>query len=220
MKHIIQQLVMAVSLLAFTALGADYVLKSGTTDWTKADSYEPAGNPGASDTILLPANETFEVDAASASFATLSGVKRIKPASGSQLVLTVADGEKTLGCAVNNGGEEKKGADIGVLVKRGAGRLNLGSDGRIVGTDGYFYDYCTGITLEQGSLALVAEAASGRTVYGHLASSNDTTLVVSPGAVADWAVIASVWCDGDIVNESDSAQRVISISSGRQSRIA
>ena len=220
MKHIMQQLVMAVSFLAFTAMGADYVLKSGTTDWTKADSYEPSGNPGAGDTILLPANETFEVDAASASFATLSGVKRIKPASGSRLVLTVADGEKTLGCAFNNGGEEKKGADIGVLVKRGAGRLNLGSDGRIVGKDGDFYDYCTGIALEQGSLALVAEAASGRTAYGHLASSNDTTLVVSPGAVNDWAVLASAWCDGDIVNESDSAQRVISISSGRQSRIA
>lgn len=127
MKVLTRLLSVAACVVAGFAGAAEYQLNSGVTDWTQASSYVPAQVPGAGDTVVLPANETFEVDAASGSFATLSAFKRIVPSAGSKLVITVSEGEKTLGCAFNAEGESSKGSAIGELVKKGAGLLQLGS---------------------------------------------------------------------------------------------
>lgn len=222
MKTPMRFMVAGLCLVAGAAFGAEYALKSGTTDWTKADSYEPAGVPGADDTVILP-SETFEVDSSSASFATLSGVKRLVPDAGTRLVITVDEGEKTLGCAFNYAGENGDGATIGELVKKGTGTLKLGSPCWVLNPGGYAYDYCTRLTLEEGKLSLMQEPetfGSGQRVhYGCIATSNGTELTVSvPPARTSGRGMEVEWLDfgGLVINEHATASRVIYVGS-RQS---
>ena len=212
MKVLTRLLSVAACVVAGFAGAAEYQLNSGVTDWTQASSYVPAQVPGAGDTVVLPANETFEVDAASGSFATLSAFKRIVPSAGSKLVITVSEGEKTLGCAFNAEGESSKGSAIGELVKKGAGLLQLGSVQQVKAANGYAYDYCTQMTLAEGRLALVAEdAGSYRAHYGTIVTSNDTLLVVTAGKKAVWAEIEYAAFDGDVTNANASVQRILNI---------
>ena len=226
MNRSVRFVVAGLCLVAGAAFGAEYTLKPGTTDWTNPSSYDPAGQPGPEDAIVLPADETFEVDASSGSFATLSGCRRIKPSEGSRLVITVADGEKTLGCAFNVDGETRGGGLTGQLVKRGGGMLRLGSACAVIGSDGKAYDYCTGLTLEEGGLSLMQEPVpfSNRSRYGVIASSNGTTLAMSirPDRTSGvWIEADLVYFDGMVTNAHPTVGRVVNVTgkSGYVSRV-
>ena len=220
MKKLMRFMVAGLCLVSGMAFGAEYTLKPDTTDWTKPDSYEPAGTPGPTDTIILPA-ETFEVDSSSASFATLSGVKRLVPEAATKLVITVGEGEATLGCAFNKGGETSGGATTGELVKRGQGTLKLGSPCRVLNTSGRACDYCARLTLEEGELSLMQEPAefSNRSHYGLIATSNGTVLVASvlPAKTSSmWAEVEWMHICGTVTNEHATATRIFNVT-GRAS---
>lgn len=215
MKKLRQFVLVGLYLVVGTAFGVDYTLKSGVTDWTNPDSYEPTGNPGAGDTIRLPA-ETFEVDSSTASFGALSGVKRLVPSVGTKLVITVQSGEATLGCAFNADGETGGGATVGELVKRGRGQLNLGSPCWILNASGRACDYCTRLTLEEGELSLMQEPVefSNRSHYGLIATSNSTVLVASvlPAKTGSmWAEVEWMGVCGTITNGHAAATRVFNV---------
>jgi len=208
------------SLFAGIARGADYWLKSGATDWADANSYtnasgaSPAEVPGSADTVYLP-EETFAVDSTSASFATLSTFYRLVPKDATRLEITVPAGvTNSLGCAFNRGGESGNGRQIGELVKKGAGHLKLQSMGRVRHTtSNYAHDYCTQLTLAEGSLALPQDPDSvARSQYGIIVTSNETMLVAdtNPSRTdTQWAQIDRFSIGGVLVNASVRPQLVI-----------
>ena len=210
----------AVAFFLAGAVGAaDYGLKSGVTDWTDANSYtnafgaSPAQVPGGDDAVYLP-DETFAVDASSPSFGVLSAFKRIVPSVGSRLEITVSEGEATLGCAFNRGGESGQGAHIGELVKKGAGLLKFGESGRIRNSaTQYAFDYCTTTVLAEGSLRTTTDAeAVARSNFGVIVSSNDTALLVTadPNRTSSaWAEFETFDFGGLVTNETPGKTTVL-----------
>ena len=93
--------------------GTTYYLNRNASDFSVAAGYtmDEAGTiqatsvPTSEDEVILPAG-TVSIDASSASFAKLSGVKRVRPGEGAVLEITVAENdEKTFNAPVNYNGE-------------------------------------------------------------------------------------------------------------------
>ena len=93
-------LTFAVCMVVSVTQGTDYYVKPGATDLSVASSYTTgsAGGsdattpPGSSDEVWIPA-ETFAIAGDSASFTTLSGVKRVRPNDGAVLEFTIAEND-------------------------------------------------------------------------------------------------------------------------------
>lgn len=210
-KRLLKAVVVCVTLgVAHIAYSATFNLKSGVTDWTLPGSYAEGAVPASGDTVNMPA-ETFAMDADSASFAKLTTFGRLVPQPGTRLVITVNSVEKTLCCAFC-----ADSGTVGELVKRGLGRLKLGSTCAVIRSSGYAYDYCTNLTLEEGELSLVQEPASfsGRSHYGIIRSSGGTTLFASAAperTSSIWAEAELVYFDGTVTNANASYSRLFSI---------
>ena len=198
-------MILALGAVAFSASAADYYLKSGVTDWAVADSYttDAAGTqtatsvPSGSDTIVLPANATFELTAPSGSFDVFANCKRITPQDGSVVEVTVAEGEATMNSAFRGTG------DCGELVKLGDGMLTLASTDAVV--DGQFMrGYQTAITVSSGSLKLPQAVTSTYNVFGRVTVAAGATLYTcceKPGSEAGaWTNVKSLFGAGLVTN--------------------
>ena len=105
--------VLMLVLCGVAAEGADYYLRSSATDLTDPASYtmdfagtQPAtAVPGSDDEVHLLSG-TYEIAGASASFATLSGVKRVRPENGAVMEFTIDENDtRTFEAPINyNGG--------------------------------------------------------------------------------------------------------------------
>ena len=182
------------TLLAFcaavsAAYGANYYLKSGATDFSVATSYtlenasgtDATTPPTSNDRVFVPAG-TYAIAGDSASFTTLSGVKRVSPNDGAILEFTIDDNDtRTFDAPINWNGGERYDKNLircyGKVVKMGGGTLILAACGKTKSNDGGFrQDYFTQIELQQGTLKL-PQYADGAMYFGDIAMSNGTTLV-------------------------------------------
>ena len=177
--------------VALATQGATYYLKSGMTDLSVAGSYtlDEAGStpattpPGAADEVVVPAG-TFAFSGSSASFATLSGVKRVRPNSGAVLEITIADDDtRTFEAPINWDAEkdtfnhEDKIHCYGTVVKKGAGTLILASSGNTkIGST--YQDYFTSFDLQAGTLKM-PQHALGAMYYGDVTMAEGTKLVTT-----------------------------------------
>ena len=207
--------------LVFCAAVADagtYYLKSGSTDLSVAASYtmDAAGTqaatslPGSADEVFVPSG-TYAIAGDSASFATLSGVSRVRPEEGAVLEITVAPNDtRTFEAPVNWNADDYSYSNegnikcYGKIVKSGDGTLILASCGKTKYSSDC-QDYFTGIELKAGTLKL-PQYATATMYFGDLAMSNGTTLVTcgnmdSPNS-AIFTYVRSLNGDGVITNET------------------
>ncbi len=212
--------VTAFALCAFVVEGGTtYYMKNGATDFSVAAGYttDAAGNspaasaPGASDEVIVPSG-TFSIDVSSASFTTLSGVKRVRPSDGAVLEFTAADGVSgTFNAPINwNGEVGNASADYGgvyhygTIVKKGYGTLVLGSSGNTK-SGNYNQDYVTSIDLQEGTLKLPQNAV-GNMYFGDVTLAGGTTLVtcgnVDNPSLGTATYVRSINGYGTVTNES------------------
>ena len=176
---------------ATAAHGTTYYLKSGATDFSVAAGYtmdnagtQPATTTPGADDVVIALSGTYAIDASSASFATLSAVKRLRPYDGVVFEITVsgANDEYTLNAAVNWNGED--GAYLtypddvkcyGKIVKKGPGTLILAASG-LYKAGAYNQDYLTAFDVQAGTLKL-PQYAVGAMYFGDMTLAADTKLV-------------------------------------------
>ncbi len=180
---------LALCVAVSAAYGADYYMKPGATDLSVAASYTTgsAGGadattaPGENDRVFIPAG-TYAIAGDSASFTTLSGVKRVSPNDGAILEITIKDNDtKTFNAPINWNGGERYDSDLvrcyGKVVKKGGGTLILAACGKTKSNNGGFrQDYFTQIELQQGTLKL-PQYADDAMYFGDIAMAENTTLV-------------------------------------------
>ena len=211
-------MMLALCVAVSAAYGVDYYLKPGATDLSVAASYTTGSEGGAdastppdsSDEVWIPAG-TFTIVGTSASFTTLSGVKRVRPNDGAVLEFTIADGDtRTFNAPINYNGGERYDSNLikcyGRVVKKGGGTLTLAACGKTKSNSGSLrQDYFTQIDLQQGTLKL-PQYADGPMYFGDIAMSNNTTLVTC-GNMNDTSQGISTYLrslngDGIITNET------------------
>ena len=204
-----------------SAYGADYYLKNNATDFSIAESYtsdadgtQPATRaPGQEDEVVVPAG-TFAISGESASFETLSKVKRVRPNDGAVLEFTISDDDtRTFNAPINwnaevctfkDGNAEADLKCYGKIVKKGGGTLILASSGNTTAGN-YNQDYFTQIDLQQGTLKL-PQNTNKNMGFGDLTMSAGTTLVTcgnmsnKPQAISTH--LRSLNGDGTITNET------------------
>ena len=213
--------VVVMLLTAFVAQSGTYYMKSEATDFSVAASYTtdesgttPATSvPGSTDEVVVPAG-TFVFAGDSASFTTLSGVKRVRPNDGAVLEFSITDDDtRTFNAPINWNGEScaynSADADAtlkcyGRIVKKGGGTLVLASSGNTMG-GGYNQDYFAQIDLQQGTLKLPQNAV-GNMYFGDLTMSSGATLVtcgdMSNKSLGRFTYLRSLNGDGTITNET------------------
>lgn len=151
-----------VSLLSYSAFAVDYRWTGvvGDGDWANVQNYNvggaiPSALPGAEDTVTIPDNATvrLEYDAADESkkrsCEVFGGVGRIIP-EGVNAVIDVTvpmDSRLELGCAIVGSFSEPQG----LIVKRGAGELDLMAVGKVRQSSSN-YDYYTNVEVVDGIL--------------------------------------------------------------------
>lgn len=213
---------LALCVAVSAAYGADYYMKPGATDLSVAASYttgsaggaDASTPPSSSDEVWIPAG-TFAIAGTSASFTTLSGVKRVRPNDGAVLEFIIADGDtRTFNAPINYNGGERHDDETwikcyGKVVKTGEGTLILAASGRTKSNSGGFnHDYFTQIDLQQGILKLPQNAV-GHMYFGDLTMSEGTTLVtcgnMTNTSAATFTYVRSINGSGTITNETGRA---------------
>ena len=182
-------IVLALCAAVSSAYGADYYLKPGAVDLSIAASYtigsasgeDATVAPGENDRVYVPAG-TYAIAGDSASFTTLSGVRRVSPNDGAILEFTIADGdERTFNAPINWNGGERYDSNLircyGKVVKKGSGTLILAASGKTKSNSaGFRQDYFTQIELREGTLKF-PQYADGEMYFGDVTMSEGTTLV-------------------------------------------
>ena len=209
----------AVSLCAtFSGQGATYYLKSGMTDLSVAGSYtlDEAGNtpattpPGSADEVVVPSG-TFAISGSSASFTTLSGVKRVRPKDGAVLEFTIEpDDTRTFEAPINWNADsfiyytEASIRCYGKVVKKGGGTLILASSGNTKFGSTY-QDYFTSFDLQAGTLKM-PQHALGAMYYGDVTMAEGTKLVttgdIDDASKATFTSLRSLNGYGIVTNET------------------
>ena len=213
--------VVVVLLAALVAQAGTYYLKSGATDFSVAASYTldesgttPAPSvPGSTDEVVVPAG-TFAIAGDSASFETLSGVKRVRPNDGAVLEISISDDDtRTFNAPINwnaevctfkDGSAEAELKCYGKIVKKGGGTLILASSGNTTAGN-YNQDYFTQIDLQQGTLKL-PQNTNKNMGFGDLTMAAGSTLVtcgdVNNTDDARSTFVRSFNGDGTVTNET------------------
>ena len=186
-----------------SANAADYYMKAGASDWSAVASYTTdaegehaaATVPSSGDTIFLPPDGIYEIDAASASFGVFANCHMIRPRSGSVVRVTVT-GEATMNSAFYS-------ADWhGELVKLGNGTLTLASTDK-AGEATFMRDYQSGITVSSGTLVMPQAVEKNYVSLGKVTVAEGATLFTScaaPGFSGAWTRMMSLHGAGLVTN--------------------
>ena len=169
---------------------ADCYLKLNATDLSVASSYtsDPEGKidctqpPTSSDRIILPANSTYAVDGASASFATLAGCQWIRPNKGATLMITVAkENRARLTAPFYYAVENSAVRTYGTIVKLGEGELVLGPETQLANTTENGYRYASNAEVREGILRYPEDILANSTV-GNVTISDGATVFMPKSA--------------------------------------
>ncbi len=197
---------------ALSLSAADYAWTNarGDGDWANVQNYSvggaaPSALPGAADTVTIPDNVTIRLEYDSSDEAkrrsceVFGGVGRIVPeGDGAVIDVTVpADGKLEFSCAI--AGSLSK--PLGLLVKRGAGELDLMAVGKVGQSSGN-YDYYTNVEALDGVLKFPQTVSTVDAYYG-------VVTVRSPGVLFTGNVcksleanrITRLYGDGVVTND-------------------
>ena len=155
-------------ILALTATAAAETYKwvgGENGSWASAESFEPKGNPGAEDTVVLPVSTVALNASDDAQWAAANAIGRIQPDvdSGNAdigSVLIVDVGEKDRDCNFAFTYKANGGRNAGRMVKKGSGALNFKSkrdEYRIVSESAQRFDYYANYDIVEGTIALSQE---------------------------------------------------------------
>jgi len=176
-------MMVAAAMLSSVACAETFYVASGAADWSVKESYfmdaartVPASSvPGADDTINVPA-ETYAFDSESASFATMAGVKRLRPSEGTVLDVTVGEGKSATLSAMIYMDEtmqetmsDSVDAVKSTFVKRGAGTLELSQ------ASPSYHTFDTSVDVQGGVLKL-CQTGYYRGYFGNIAVADGATL--------------------------------------------
>ena len=213
----------ALFLATAVAVGAASVLADsfrwtngkGDGDWSNPANFtvgEAEGGavatvaPGAADTVHVPANATVVLDYDSsdaskvASCAAFASVNRIVPEVGSVIDISVADGDTlALSCAITHG-TAAANATCGMIVKRGAGELDLNACGSVV-SGGQYYDYFCAISVEAGILKLPQTSFAKDYHLGKTTVGANGTLFIARTGSSNPTEFQSLYGSGTITND-------------------
>ena len=185
------------------ATAGTFVIKSGVSDWTSADSFTDESGapvdagPVAGDTVIIPADATVGVDAASRP--TVAALGKIEPASaGSTLVLDL-DEDLAVNFAMYH--FEKTGQIRGQLVKKGTGKLTLANNQLLqsVALDGLRANYFADLDIRAGTVQLPSYATETTSdCFGKITIAADATLILS--GTKGRTSCTELWGEGTITN--------------------
>lgn len=143
---------------AFAVTSYEWTGSGRANDWTDENNYDPVGNPGEGDTVVIPADTTVTLSSTdAASWQVTDRLAKINPSTDTSVVeIDVPSGTKALKCGVTNGKQK------GLLVKKGNGLLQLDR------YDNPSTDYYVSLRIEEGTLrAPTNNSATSSTVYSY-----------------------------------------------------
>ena len=204
----------------------------GDGDWTKPGNFalgsDGAGGvatvaPGSDDEVYIPINTTvtleYDTDDASkkASCEAFAAVKRIRSYPGGVIDITVPENKTlSLACAISRGTSEVN-YNLGHLVKRGAGELDLTSVGKVM-SGSEFYDYYCAITVDEGALKLPQSGVTDDFHVGETTVNENGTLFTAATSSSKSTKFYSLFGDGIVTNDAGTSRMEIvsqSVFSGR-----
>lgn len=185
-----------------------FIATDANADWSDVNNYQTSGGatpaecPGSSDTVTVQDCE-YQIAVPSASFNVMKNFRRIIPVTGSKFVFDVTDTtqEYTNNCAITSGNGSSS-YKKGEIVKKGAGTLVLGADGVLISGTSY-YDYYTGLTVEEGTLKLPQFSSAQTAYYGYTSVSNGATLFTTsqkPGGSTAFTMLRTLQGEGLVTN--------------------
>ena len=200
-------------ILALTATAAAETYKwvgGENGSWASAESFEPKGNPGAEDTVVLPVSTVALNASDDAQWAAANAIGRIQPDvdSGNAdigSVLIVDVGEKDRDCNFAFTYKANAGRNAGKMIKKGSGALNLKSMRQaycVAGSPASRYDYYANYDIVEGTLSLAQEITVGTQYYlGNVAISNNATLVTlaTTAKVYAYTYVRDLWGESGAV---------------------
>ena len=199
-------------LAARTGVAATYTLKESVSgvgfDWASSESYAEGGAPSADDTVVIPAGMTARLAAKDIAFVNTLG--RITPMDGAVLEVAVPENaEADLSVPVTCYGVWAAQKQTGRILKKGAGKLNLKSLGRVMHGGVQYADYYCWHHVAEGTLAFPATLPdSEKTLYcrGAVVDAGAWLHTVQVGHMALWGGLGGSGC---VTNVSAGASRPI-----------
>ena len=145
--------------IAHSLHAASYTLREAVSglafDWQAFENYAEGGAPSADDTVVIPAGVTARLAAKDIAFVNTLG--RISPMDGSVLEIVIPENvEMDLSVPVTCYGIWDAQKQTGKILKKGAGKLNLTSLGRVMHGGAQYADYYCGLHVAEGTLELPA----------------------------------------------------------------
>ena len=164
-------------------------------DWQSDDFYEGSAPQGLkTDEVVLAKDMQAKVGDDAIAF--VSGFLRIIPSEGSELTVDIS-ADATLGCAYTANITSPARKTLGLLVKKGIGKLQLGSFRQFDA-----YDYDVNMRIEAGALGLVCiNEDPGETMknrpqafkYGHVEVQENGTLALGNPNGLSWRWSVRNW---------------------------
>lgn len=209
--RILTQAVVAVGAAGLGAGALDaatYTLKESVSgvgfDWASSESYAEGGAPSADDTVVIPAGMTAQLAAKDIAFVNTLG--RITPMDGAVLEVAVPENaEADLSVPVTCYGVWAAQKQTGRILKKGAGKLNLKSLGRVMHGGVQYADYYCWHHVAEGTLAFPATLPdSEKTLYcrGAVVDAGAWLHTVQVGHMALWGGLGG---SGSVTNVGTSA---------------
>ena len=194
-------------------------------DWSNPQNFSDTSfAPGADDVVAIDADHPATIDASSASWARMNALRQVFPkAKDAQLVITVPENVSVIdNCPFTsrNVSTGTGSGQIGLMVKKGLGTLELGATEKCVNGTSSF-SFCSHFSVEEGTLMLPQhggnrnfayesfDVAEGATLY--TAAQNGTAKV--SGDYAYTTVYTGLTGQGVIANQAAEAPLRLSGSS-------
>ena len=212
-----------------TAAGTTYTWTNarGDGDWTKSGNFtvgtvytlvgneEPAtDSPGSDDQVYVPTDTTvvLEYDTSDpvkkASCEAFAALTSIRPCAGAVIDITVpADTTFPLSCSLARGTSDIN-YNLGHLIKRGAGELDLNAAGSIhANTSSHqeYYDYYCEMTVDEGVVRVVPSAVTAYIHLGKVTINENGTLFTANtvGDISDsYTIFKYLYGCGTITNDT------------------
>ena len=186
-------------------------------DWSNPQNFSNTSfAPGADDVVAIDADHPATIDASSASWARMNALRQVFPkAKDARLVITVPETVSVIdNCPFTsrNVSTGTGSGQIGLMVKKGLGTLELGATEKCVNGTSSF-SFCSRFSVEEGTLMLPQhggnrnfayegfDVAEGATLY--TAAQNGTAKV--SGDYAYTTVYTGLTGQGVIASQADGA---------------
>lgn len=194
----------------------------GDGDWSQPENFAlgqdgtggaASAAPGGADEVYIPSETAVVLEydvndaAKKASCEAFAAVGKIRPYAGATIDITVHENATlSLSCSLSRGTTEAN-HNLGHLIKRGAGELDLNAVGKVKGGSEY-YDYYCAITVEDGVLRLPQTGADSSIRVGDVTVGENGTLFTAATGSSNSTTFYSLYGGGTITNDYSSTCRM------------